>query len=700
MLLVGLLISMLIAAFAFWLATSMAGPIRKIDLMAAEMARGDFEHEIDIEQKDEIGDLAEAFRGMNASIASKAEAAVQIGRGNLAVDIQVASEADSLGKAMVEMRGTIDRMAEETDRLVAATVQGCLRERADGSLFHGSFRRIIESFNTAIDALVGHLDAIPAPVMIIDRGFELQYMNPAALTITGKEAGFAPGNKCHELFRTDDCESGNCALHRAMRTGSPATGETDARPGGLKMDISYTGVPVKDPQGHVIGALEVVTDLTAIKHATRKAEKVKTYQDGQVDKLTDVLDRLSRGDLSARAEVAEADEDTAETRKVFEGIAVAVNRTLDAVSALVKDSGDLAATARSGQLQSRADANRHGGEFADVVTGINETLDAVVDPISEATQVLERMADRDLSSRVRGEYVGEHDKIKSALNRALNNMSESMSMVRAGSDQVALASSQISNGAQSLAQGASEQASSIEEISSSLQEMTSMARKNSKDADEARNLTTAASQASDQGMEAMGRLSEAIDRIKTSSSDTARIIKTIDEIAFQTNLLALNASVEAARAGDAGKGFAVVAEEVRNLAMRSTAAAKSTSELIEESVSNSDEGVAINREVLERLEEITGKVQSVNQVMVEIASSSNHQSGSLGQVAEAVTQLNQVTQQNAANSEESASSAEELQSQARKMLQMVSDFRITDEEQTRPDRASLEAGALEPLNRL
>ncbi|MCP3997635.1 MAG: hypothetical protein GY722_21630, partial [bacterium] len=180
------------------------------------------------------------------------------------------------------------------------------------------------------------------------------------------------------------------------------------------------------------------------------------------------------------------------------------------------------------------------------------------------------------------------------------------------------------------------------------------------------------------GMDAMRRLSEAIDKIKASSSDTAKIIKTIDEIAFQTNLLALNASVEAARAGDAGKGFAVVAEEVRNLAMRSTEAAKSTSSLIEESVNNSDEGVAINNEVLERLEEINGKVQSVNEVMVEIASSSSQQNNSLGQVADAIEQLNLVTQQNAANSEESASSAEELQSQAQEMLQMVGAFKLKE----------------------
>ena len=111
----------------------------------------------------------------------------------------------------------------------------------------------------------------------------------------------------------------------------------------------------------------------------------------------------------------------------------------------------------------------------------------------------------------------------------------------------------------------------------------------------------------DKGVESMGRMSSAINRIKSSSDSTAKIVKTIDEIAFQTNLLALNAAVEAARAGDAGKGFAVVAEEVRNLAMRSAEAAKNTANLIEDAVKNSENGVAINAEVLKNFQDIAEK---------------------------------------------------------------------------------------------
>lgn len=178
------------------------------------------------------------------------------------------------------------------------------------------------------------------------------------------------------------------------------------------------------------------------------------------------------------------------------------------------------------------------------------------------------------------------------------------------------------------------------------------------------------------GVDSMQRLSEAINLIKASSDSTAKIVKTIDEIAFQTNLLALNAAVEAARAGDAGKGFAVVAEEVRNLAMRSAEAAKNTSNLIEESVKNAEGGVSINQEVLTNLREINEQVNKVSEVMAEIASASDQQSQGIDQITTAVQQMSEMTQQNAANSEESAASALELDNLAHKMQKMVDAFQL------------------------
>jgi methyl-accepting chemotaxis protein len=179
------------------------------------------------------------------------------------------------------------------------------------------------------------------------------------------------------------------------------------------------------------------------------------------------------------------------------------------------------------------------------------------------------------------------------------------------------------------------------------------------------------SSAVEKSRDAMTRMGHAITKIKGSSDQTAKIIKTIDEIAFQTNLLALNAAVEAARAGDAGKGFAVVAEEVRNLAQRSAEAAKNTAALIEESQQNANDGVAVSNEVGGILAQIVESVQKLTQLIGEVSAASDEQSKGILQIGTAVTEMDKLTQSNAANAEESASASEELAAQAKELGDMV-----------------------------
>jgi methyl-accepting chemotaxis protein len=243
-----------------------------------------------------------------------------------------------------------------------------------------------------------------------------------------------------------------------------------------------------------------------------------------------------------------------------------------------------------------------------------------------------------------------------------------------GASQVASASGQVSSSSQSLAQGASEQAASLEETTAALEEMSSMTRKNAETAREAATLATQTRGAADKGAQAMVRMESAINEIQKSATETAKIIKVIDEIAFQTNLLALNAAVEAARAGEAGKGFAVVAEEVRNLAMRSAEAAKNTSSLIEGSVQSSRNGVSVAQEVANVLNEINHAATKVDSMVGEIAAASREQSQGIEQVNTAIVQMDKVTQSNAAAAEESAAASEELSSQARELNGIVNEL--------------------------
>jgi methyl-accepting chemotaxis protein len=222
-----------------------------------------------------------------------------------------------------------------------------------------------------------------------------------------------------------------------------------------------------------------------------------------------------------------------------------------------------------------------------------------------------------------------------------------------------------------LADGASQQAASLEETSASLEEMAGMTKRNAEAAQNAKQIAGQTRTAVENGSAGMQRMTTAMDGIKTSSAEIAKIIKTIDEIAFQTNILALNAAVEAARAGEAGAGFAVVAEEVRALAQRSATAARETADKIEAALVKSNEGAATSGEVAAMLTQIVGQVRTMDALVAEIATSSNEQSSGIEQITKAMGEMDKVTQSNAAGAEESASAAHELSAQSTQLREAV-----------------------------
>ena len=308
-----------------------------------------------------------------------------------------------------------------------------------------------------------------------------------------------------------------------------------------------------------------------------------------------------------------------------------------------------------GDLGTKIEQKDPKDEIAAALKGTIDALHALI--IDDGGKVLTAAAGKDLSQRLTGEYKGAYADMKNNINTVVEALDSALGQVSEAVSQVTSASDQISSGAQSLAEGANQQASSLEEVSSSLEEMSSMTKQNADNSNQAKILATEARAAADEGDASMKRMAEAIREIKVSSDNTAKIIKTIDDIAFQTNLLALNAAVEAARAGEAGKGFAVVAEEVRNLAMRSAEAAKNTANMIEESVKNADGGVKITEEVAKSLNQIVDRIVKVGDLITEVASASAEQSQGVEQVNVAVAQMSQVTQNFSKEAEELAEMA-------------------------------------------
>jgi methyl-accepting chemotaxis protein len=309
---------------------------------------------------------------------------------------------------------------------------------------------------------------------------------------------------------------------------------------------------------------------------------------------------------------------------------------------------------------------------------------SITQPVSAAAAAAQRLAEGDLTVRVKAESKDEVGQLMSAMEAMIAKLSGIISEVNVASDALNNAAGQVSATAQSLSQASSEQAASVEETTASVEEMTASISQNTENAKVTDGMATTAAQQAQEGGSAV---KETVDAMK----QIADKIGIIDDIAYQTNLLALNAAIEAARAGEHGKGFAVVAAEVRKLAERSQVAAQEIGQVASSSVRLAEKAGSL-------LDEMVPSIKRTSDLVQEIAAASQEQSSGVGQINSAMGQLNKATQQNASASEELAATAEEMGGQAAQLQELMSFFSI-DGGAKKAARTSPAAGAAKPATR-
>lgn len=331
---------------------------------------------------------------------------------------------------------------------------------------------------------------------------------------------------------------------------------------------------------------------------------------------------------------------------------------------------------KTGNLSARINLSDKQGFFAQLSKGINELTEVIDNVFKDIASTMQSMSEGDLTNRITSDYQGVYLSCKEDINTTIAKLSEIFAQVTEAANFINNASQEIASGNNNLSQRAEQQAANLEETAASMEQLTSTVKNNAENAQQADKLASGARQLAEKGGDVVTAAVSAMREINESSNKIADIIGVIDEIAFQTNLLALNASVEAARAGEQGRGFSVVATEVRNLAQRSATAARESKDLIQTSVQKVRTGTEFVNETGKSLSEIVASVKKVGDIIAQIAAASVEQSSGIGQVNQAVSQMDEITQQNAALAQEASAASVSMSDLSSNMVDLLSFFKL------------------------
>lgn len=355
---------------------------------------------------------------------------------------------------------------------------------------------------------------------------------------------------------------------------------------------------------------------------------------------------------------------------------VAEWKRITAQLSVEQEISDIVANAAKGELTARINTTNLTGFEKRLSLSTNTLLDSFLGLTQNLSYVLEKMSEGDLSQELTGDHHGEMLAIQEAFNNALSNLAQTFANVKSGSNELGNMASEVAVASGDLSQRTQHQAASLEQTAASMEQITSTIQMSSDNTLKANDLSHESAEEARQAMGTMSQTIEAMNGIEALSKQIGDITGVIDSIAFQTNLLALNAAVEAARAGEHGRGFAVVAGEVRNLAQKSAESSREISSLITSTTSQIQSGTSLVLKTNQVFETMVGKINEVEALVSEIATSTQEQAKGVNQINIAVTQLDEVTQQNAALVEELSATANNMSQEAKDQQQYVGRFNL------------------------
>ena len=720
---------------------SITRPVREIAGAAQVLADGDVGQDVSYQSKDELGQMADAFRAMTKAIRENSAAAQKIAQGNLEVKVTPKSEHDVLGHALKKCLDVLNELMRQMDFMSKQHDAGDIDVKIEAQKFEGDYRKVAQGIN---DMVAGHitvkkkamaclgefgrgnfeapLEKFPGKKAFINETIEQMRANLKALiadanmlveaAISGRLATRADASKHHGDFRkivdgvnqTLNAVIGplNVAadyVDKISKGAIPAkitdnyNGDFNVIKNNLNNCIDNVNALVTDANKLVEAAIEgqLATRADASKHPGDFRKIVDGVNQtlnaivGPLNIAIESLDRFAQGEAPETI--------TADYRGEYKRLKDSINGVAQIVKARGEQVQYLLSAAAEGNLDARADVTKFSGGNAKLIGGINQLLEAMVTPIRDSAAVLDKLAAGDLTAEIQNQYKGEFNRLKQAINtvsiqvrNAMQQIGHSTSALVASSEELNRVSQQMSSSADETAAQANVVSAASDQVSKNVQTVATGADEMGASIKEIAKNTAEATKVAIAAVKTAESTNQTIEKLGQSSAEIGQVIKVITSIAQQTNLLALNATIEAARAGEAGKGFAVVANEVKELAKETAKATEDISQKIEAIQTDTKGAVSAIAQISAVINQINDIQNTIASAVEEQSATTNEISRNLAEAAKGAVDITkniggvaEAARSTTAGAVDTQKSAQSLERMSAELQELVSQFKYDDQ---------------------